>query len=461
MLLLIWLSLTFACVQAREIAKATIPVPTSLVTATIDTGAGPTSQVSESALISITPETPEPTGTSTVNLNQDSSGIVLEPPSGLENADREIEILERWLLIAWENDTEFSDLAADLTLSGWTSKNKLQLIDVDRDRVQEWLIEYTHPAIECFHDWVGLPCGGDILIIGDGGIEYQFSADADPNLDYQWGPIVTVTRFTDTTDFFIVIQTGGCGAHTCWDDFTILKSEDGKLVPAIEFPQEPSQWGSQILYWHPADSGQPIHMTYAEHAIIDMNGDGRDELVLEGGWVGSGGSGIQRERTEIWGWTGSRVGLIDLIWHPSELSLHLLREAGDLVEMGRYDEAAELYTELVGRINSEDENDLGQADPYHVAFFSAFRLVHLGYLQEDEAMLQEWVAWMEQTDPTHPVAVVAARLIENWNSGATLEAACSSVLSELQHVQGIEAFIPEELGYANPPIELADICPLS
>ena len=334
----------------------------------------------------------------------------------------------------------------------------MQLIDYDRDGVQEWLIESMLPQIECFHDWVGLPCGGDFLIIGDGGVEYRFSAAVDENFDYQWGPIGTVAHFNDSTDFFLVIQTGGCGAHTCWDDFTILRSEGGELVSAVEYPQQPSEWGSQILYWHPVDSNRPINMTYAEHSIIDVNGDGRDELVLEGGWVGSGGSGFQRERTEIWGWTRTGVGLVDLIWHPTELSLHLLREAGDLIDLRRYDEATELFEELVGRIASEDEEKVGEADAYHVAFFSAFRLAHLGYVQQNGEIVLQWVDWMAQTDPTHPISAAGLILLEHWEH-SSVEDACSVVLDHLKLVDGIEVFLPIEYGYANPPFELDDLCP--
>lgn len=230
--------------------------------------------------------------TSTSQPTVDRTLPPLSPPSQVENSEAEENSLRNWLLEARTRNVDIYEVTEAMVESGWTSRGNLYEADFDQDGVDEWLVEFHRPQSECFLTGSEQPCGGDFWIVGNEGVEYEFKLPEKENI-FHYGPIATIAHFTDEYPLIIVLQTGGCGAHTCWDDYTIIGGVNGEVKHLIEFPSSRHEWGKTILFWYsteniyPPGSPPTINMTYGENAILDVNGDGYEELVLVGGHAGS------------------------------------------------------------------------------------------------------------------------------------------------------------------------------
>ena len=75
-----------------------------------------------------------------------------------------------------------------------------------------------------------------------------------------------------------------CGAHTCSVTVRILTGAASGYVSL---------------------AGDEVTMATATIALEDKDGDGRLEVVLQGGEIGSVGAGPQRTRTEVYAWTAA------------------------------------------------------------------------------------------------------------------------------------------------------------
>ena len=182
------------------------------------------------------------------------------------------------------------------------------------------------------------------------------------------------------------------------------------------------------------------------------------------------GSGIQRLRTEVWGWTGTGFGLIDFIWHQPRLRTHRLWEALDLYDLERLDDAEQLLAQLVAE-QYDDPNEVPMGDgeatwygspdePQRIAYFAAFRLALIGYSLDNSDMIDEWVTWLDnELSEDHPFREASQRLQSGYYSSESPESMCSSVVEILNQHENIRSFLPYEPGYGNPAFTVSDLCP--
>ena len=139
--------------------------------------------------------TPTPTATPTPEPIGEIVEIAdlppLQPPvpnSG-NNAEETAQLLN-WLLGAWQVNMPFHDVAQALTTSRWSDFDLVSQGDIDRDGVDEWLINYRRPQDECFLSWTDAPCGGNFWVIGENGLEYDFLEDIGDKAFFNRGPEV-------------------------------------------------------------------------------------------------------------------------------------------------------------------------------------------------------------------------------------------------------------------------------
>ena len=51
-----------------------------------------------------------------------------------------------------------------------------------------------------------------------------------------------------------IVNTGGCGAHTCWDNYYIISGDNGTVQNIVEPPSSRDEWGKSVLWLHSAES---------------------------------------------------------------------------------------------------------------------------------------------------------------------------------------------------------------
>jgi hypothetical protein len=386
------------------------------------------------------------------------------------SAVQETEALAEWLIAAWNNDLDTGKVRDMLVETHWITEGDFWGDDIDGDNSMEWLLTfYLYPPDYEFAR------SGDFWIIGNDGLEYRFFRQEDyfqitdrliPFSPNHAPTMISISRLTDDSLSDVVLNVGSCGAHTCWDDYFVLSGHFGKIEHIVEYPATRHEWGKTILHYQRglaqmSESALPITMSFSSHAVIDFNGDGRNELILVGGQQGSAGSGRQRTRTEIWGWTGTGIGLVDLKWHPTTLRIHLLWEANDYYDMLNYDQAVTLYEQLISDMNVEKEdiyNSYNPDNPQLIAQFSAFRLALIGYTLGDPMVLDEWATWLNENFPDSTITQAVITLQAGWLENIDTKTVCDEITLQLEQIENVYLAFPYEYGHGNPVVDFKDLC---
>lgn len=380
--------------------------------------------------------------------------------------------LRNWIVLARQNGRSFASVIDELKAAGWQMADGAAENDFDQDGAPEWLFivddSWTEPD---------LLNGGEICEcqvvfwgIGENGVEYQdhFSYELEPTIRAKTsyalvdftdvgGPVAFVARWSDCTR--------GC---VSW--YQVLGGSNGEFHSLIEYPEGKGLFGGEVYrYYQTLDelasglgdlttSNEP----FDDIQLGDTDGDGSQELIIVHGGTRSAGAGDQRGRTETWGWTGTGVGLKSVEWEPTEFDLHMLREANDLFDMGRYTEANELYLALI----EEDTDDANAGNMSSIDMYSGFRIALSGYLIGNAESVETWSNWVINYDPNQPVSASAQILLEHWRVGASAEAACDAVVAQLNPIWS-EAprlkgnpILPEEFGGINTTFDPISLCPL-
>src|SRR5690606_19136889 len=131
-------------------------------------------------------------------------------------------------------------------------------------------------------------------------------------------------------------------------------------------------------------------MSFASAVLADATSDEVDDLVLEGGLVGSVGAGVyQRARVDVWAWQDDAIRRVDS--HPavSDYRLFTLYDANDLLASGDLAEAVERYKTVVddeALFDPPEAPELASA----VRQFALVRLVWVSLLQGHTDDARRW-----------------------------------------------------------------------
>ena len=367
-----------------------------------------------------------------------------------------------WLTRAYQDGIAPEQVQAALQATQWqTSSNDLQLVDIDDDGKNEWLVTIY------FFNPESMPWGapGDFWVVGNDGLEYRFFTPDryfDDRYDIQPEFFLSAPTVIGTTDMTgdgvndVVLDRSTCGAHTCTYFYSILSHHYGALGNVINLP-EPS-------------NGETIMMTYADvQPMTDATGDGLHDFLIHGGAVGSVGSGIQRTRTEVWAWNGEAIALADVRLDPTDFRYHLLWEANDEFDQGNLDRASVLYQQVIGDRSLRDEGSFNDDQVVYADSrqFAAFRLTLMALIEEEDVETSEWSQWLHTEYSTSHLTSAVDVLLDTAQSNS-LEASCSAVTSYLEQFEVRDGdWVTEsptgalrDMGYANPSLTAKDVCPL-
>lgn len=371
-------------------------------------------------------------------------------PAAVGPAPETIAGVEEWLVSAWAQSVDQAAVQAALQEAGWQkSPDQWRAIDLDGDGRDEWLAtllgEVTRQP-----DYNPMPWGdpGDLIVVNGSGVIYRFSDGNDTN--WVSAPIIWGDAdMSGDNRREAILRSGACGAHTCYSFYVILSDHSGAVQNVVLPPQPPLE-GSE-----PA-----ISLSYDEPRLEDATGDGRPDLVLYGGTIGSAGAGLHRARTEVWAWDGQGVSLASSTWDASNYRFHRLYDANDAFAAGDWETAEALYSQVVNDATLEDSAGLltGESSYDSSRQFAAFRLILLATLQNDTASVQEWQAWFEQNYSGAPLYEAALRLIVEWTAGVDQATACANITNMLLTYENPTGPLAD-MGYANPSLTAETVCP--
>ncbi len=372
------------------------------------------------------------------------------------------EQLEIWLQEAWLLETPIETVSQLMIEAGWQREmGEITAVDVDGDDVQEWLITFYLPQ----QQGVFQQQSGDFWIFGGDGIEFRFyqaenyytMGDRDFYLNAP--RILYNSDFTNNGLDDLLIEQFGCGAHTCWWEIHLYTYQNNAYQSVVTNVDDPTLWGSTLAYYHQPNANY-IFMTYVDESAL-LQTETAVFFQIRGGWAGSAGSGIQRIRTETWGWTGTAFELIDLAWDETDFQMHILREANDRYLLGDIDGAGNLYQRLFNDpslINYEGIPSTFEDDEYlRVVNFAIFKLMVIGYQNDDTQLIETWRNWLIENSAESNYVQIADLLWEQYQSGVSLEEACDVVNTAVSTLP-LEDEMPIEYGYANPQVTKDQLC---
>lgn len=340
------------------------------------------------------------------------------------NAGGSLEALDQGLYTAGVANQPISVAAADLTGDG------------SRDVV----VSIYNP------DSVAIPPGGSLLIYTCASGQYRLSYEE--NTEDTWGApgIRYLQDLNDDGSAELVAARPTCGAHTCFEDITILAWDGSTFENRLE--------------------GTTTDLPYPDVFLEDPEGDGNYDLIVVGSGIGSVGAGPQRSlmrswvydpETELWIPAGETLG-------ESNYRIHVLHDAEMSALVGAYDEALLLYGRVVQDTTLEDWNapDTERANLGAYALFKT-GVVHL--LQGNQEFAQSTFNQQAETYPagtTGHAYVELAQVFQDAYAGdeSVIQGCAAARQYASQHAEEIlEPLGPTTFGYANPEFEPEDICP--
>jgi len=235
----------------------------------------------------------------------------------------------------------------------------------------------------------------------------------------------------------LVYELPDCGAHTCH-----------KSVYAVR--------GTAAGY---VDLTPPsgISMEYPDLKFEDVDGDGKRDIVLYGGEIGSVGAGPQRKRTEIWAWDGAAYALRSRTFDKPVFLYHAVKDADALFATADYADAAAAYLAAV------DDKQLTSWKPApdernELESYTLFRagLAELvGNGDRDNAMALFARANGYAGTLHHQLAGSFAAA---YGAKSNISGACTEVRDDIRaNIDEYNAFW--DFGYGNPPFDADAVCP--
>jgi hypothetical protein len=227
-----------------------------------------------------------------------------------------------------------------------------------------------------------------------------------------------------------------CGASTC------------TIYPAV------ATWaGSSYRLLTAAD----LNMSSAEAKLEDRDNDGRLELVLTGGLIGSAGAGVQRGRTEIYRYVGGRYERSETLTEPTTSRYLIIQDANAAFASKDFRTAEPLYQRAATDAALSDERPSGGNPGPGLRAFARFRLlllnVFVGKDDDARAILEQ----MQTLDAATPYPAAAQVFWNFYGQTGSEEAGCIQFTESARR----QPALLEPLngwGYANQEMKAEDLC---
>lgn len=227
-----------------------------------------------------------------------------------------------------------------------------------------------------------------------------------------------------------------CGASTC------------AIYPAV------AMWagGSYRLITAP-----DLNMAGADVKLDDRDGDGRLELVLSGGLIGSAGAGVQRGRTEIYRFVGGRYELAETITEPTTSRYLVIVDANAAFDRKDFRGAAPLYQRAATDDALSDQRPSGGNPGPGLRAFARFRLLLINVIDGKDDDARAILEQMQSLDSATPYPAAAQVFWHIYGQTGSEDAACAQFTESARR----QPTLLEPLngwGYANGEMKAEDVC---
>lgn len=344
-------------------------------------------------------------------------------------------------------DTVLAELASwmmqDSTYEGDLPPNAWVIVhDLDGDGVEEWLISVPTPDTGCY---VGY-CPGYVFLAareGDLFIPLQLIASS---MELEGTSAPTLLKIADINadgHLEVVLEETHCGAHTC---FTTLHI---------------GQWDG--ARWHDL-AADPISQAFTDYTLQDKDGDGREEITMFGGLIGSAGAGMQRPRTLRFAWREGAYRLISDEPAPDEHAYFLMLDAHTALVAGEWERALELAEGVLEQASDFQPTDWMTARDWTRVFgYSAIEALLVHAHQGDLLAMNEVMADLLAHDlitAENPYREGAAQLLETYRATGDVLAACRAMEATLLSYPAESREFFEWYGYNTERLPWNQYCPL-
>ncbi|HEX3246291.1 MAG TPA: FG-GAP-like repeat-containing protein [Chloroflexota bacterium] len=227
-----------------------------------------------------------------------------------------------------------------------------------------------------------------------------------------------------------------CGASTC------------TVFPAV------ASWagGSYRLLTAP-----DLNMASATVKLEDRDNDGRLELVLSGGLIGSAGAGVQRGRTEIYRFVGGRYELAETQTEPTASRYLVIVDANAAFDRKDFRAAEPLYQRAATDDALTDQRPSGGNPGPGLRAFARFRLLLLDAIQGKDDEAREILEQMQSLDATTPYPAAAQVFWNFYGQTGSVEAGCNQFTESVRRQPAMLDPL-NGWGYANAEIKADEVC---
>jgi tetratricopeptide (TPR) repeat protein len=168
------------------------------------------------------------------------------------------------------------------------------------------------------------------------------------------------------------------------------------------------------------------------------------------------GAGPQRDRTEVYDWSGAEYALSETVYDYSNYLYFKALDANQALLAGEYERAAALYREAIDNPNLDVWME--ESERADLAAFSRYRLIVTYLLMGEDTLAEAANEELQSAQPDNIYSQVSGVLWQTYQQEGDLLAACQEVndFAEL-HPEAVEVLAG--YGYSNPSFTAEDVCP--
>jgi hypothetical protein len=200
-----------------------------------------------------------------------------------------------------------------------------------------------------------------------------------------------------------------------------------------------------------------LNMASADVKLEDRDNDGRLELVLSGGLIGSAGAGVQRGRTEIYRYVGGRYELAETLTEPTTSRYLVIVDANAAFDRKDFRGAAPLYQRAATDDTLTDQRPTGGNPGPGLRAFARFRLLLINVIDGKDDEARAILEQMQTLDAATPYPAAAQVFWHTYGQTSSEEAACAQFTESARRQPSMLEPL-KGWGYANAEMKAEDLC---
>jgi hypothetical protein len=209
-------------------------------------------------------------------------------------------------------------------------------------------------------------------------------------------------------------------------------------------------------------AGEGLSMPTATVSMEHKEAEGRTEVWLHGGEIGSVGAGPQRTRTDVYAWDGTACSLKQTTLDPTDILYLKVTEADTLFAAGHYDEALSVYQQALNDPNLQTWKQQSEMVAPERPELYAYTLFRVGLSSFGvSGPNPQGVAYIQQAVDKYAGYIhgdMAGAFLTSYLANNNVSQACAAVESFIaDNLNLLEAFW--DYGYSNPTFNADAVCP--